>query len=316
MVAYSLPIAAAMFLFAGELGPDRIWNDSTGIYSTQAALVSFDSDTAVLRKTSGGLVAVPLDRLSLADQQYVRSQSAPGERTFILRDGSKLPGRVLDYVQKKVAIQRQYGKIFVDGEPYEFLSTPQLNVVYRLIERQYKTRINSLADFRQWVMQQRGLARELDFTGVLFARASGETLPVPFFLFSVPDQEFLLAGLQKQFALDSALAQTSGRSESSYPPPPKPVEVGVDLAYQWRVALTPKAGTRGLLPMVVMATGRTSADATAQAVAAYRNYNVAAVAAMQPSTGVAVVDDSRLIPFQRHSPRVATGAAGISIRLR
>lgn len=298
MVATALQTVAALFLLTGDPGPDRMWKDSTGVYSTQAALVSLEGDRALLRKTSGALIEVPLERLSAGDQQYVRSLSAPGVRTFILTDGMKVSGRVMDYAQKKITIQRQYGKILVDGAPYEQLSTAQLNMVRRLIEHQYKIRINSLAEFRDWVVQQRGTVRELDFNGVLMSMAGGQTLPVPFFLFSSADQEALLTSVERQLALDNMMTGPGSRSAATYPAPTKPpVETGVDLAYQWRVALRPREGTRGLRPMVVLAAGRTSSEAVAQALATHPGYDVAAVAAMQPSLDFGSAGGGPFIPL-------------------
>ncbi len=51
--------------------PLRLWTDATGKYQVRAALVDSDSGQVQLRKPDGKIVPVPIDKLSLADQQYV-----------------------------------------------------------------------------------------------------------------------------------------------------------------------------------------------------------------------------------------------------
>jgi len=48
------------------------WTDSTGKHTTRAELLSLASNTAELRKESGDIVAVPVDRLSEQDQLFAR----------------------------------------------------------------------------------------------------------------------------------------------------------------------------------------------------------------------------------------------------
>jgi len=50
---------------------ERNWSDSTGSYKVVAELVGVKNDSAILRKTDGEQVVVPLKRLSKDDQQFV-----------------------------------------------------------------------------------------------------------------------------------------------------------------------------------------------------------------------------------------------------
>ena len=50
----------------------RTWSDNTGRFRIEAALVEVTDDRVVLKKKDGSTVAVPLSRLSTADQQWVR----------------------------------------------------------------------------------------------------------------------------------------------------------------------------------------------------------------------------------------------------
>jgi hypothetical protein len=53
----------------------RIWTDDTGQHRTRATLIDFDQKAVVLRTEAGQQITVPLTRLSIEDQQYVRQQS-------------------------------------------------------------------------------------------------------------------------------------------------------------------------------------------------------------------------------------------------
>ena len=49
----------------------RKWTDKTGKFSVEADLVQVKGDKAILKKTNGKVIAVPLDRLSAADRRYL-----------------------------------------------------------------------------------------------------------------------------------------------------------------------------------------------------------------------------------------------------
>jgi sRNA-binding protein len=56
-------------------GALRLWADSTGRYQIEARFVSVNDGVARLQKANGSYVRVAVDRLSVADQRYVSSQS-------------------------------------------------------------------------------------------------------------------------------------------------------------------------------------------------------------------------------------------------
>lgn len=53
----------------------RTWRDATGQYSTEADLVFVTNSRVRLHKADGSIVDVPLNRLSNADQEFLRSLS-------------------------------------------------------------------------------------------------------------------------------------------------------------------------------------------------------------------------------------------------
>ncbi|MHB8901823.1 MAG: SHD1 domain-containing protein [Thermoguttaceae bacterium] len=54
----------------------RTWTDITGQFKVEGALVELRQGQVSLRSAEGGLVAVPLERLSAADQDYVKKAAA------------------------------------------------------------------------------------------------------------------------------------------------------------------------------------------------------------------------------------------------
>lgn len=58
----------------------RKWTDATGKYSVEAELVEFKDGKVHLRRADGQVVAVPLEKLSAADQAHVRQAAAGQEK--------------------------------------------------------------------------------------------------------------------------------------------------------------------------------------------------------------------------------------------
>jgi formylglycine-generating enzyme required for sulfatase activity len=55
----------------------RKWTESTGKYTVEAEFVDFKDGKVRLKKESGTVVAIPLERLSAADQEWVKQQEGP-----------------------------------------------------------------------------------------------------------------------------------------------------------------------------------------------------------------------------------------------
>jgi WD40 repeat protein len=60
----------------------REWSDSSGKFKVQAELVAVRSGKVILEKADGSVISVPLDRLSAADQEYLKSLDAPKPATL------------------------------------------------------------------------------------------------------------------------------------------------------------------------------------------------------------------------------------------
>ncbi len=61
----AFPLLAPLTAFA------RPWTDNTGTHEVEAELLAFDGTQAVLRKQSGVIITVPLEKLSEADRQFL-----------------------------------------------------------------------------------------------------------------------------------------------------------------------------------------------------------------------------------------------------
>jgi S1-C subfamily serine protease len=77
VVSIALVVTVALvFAATGHTGEMRTWKSATGTFSTDAELIEVTPDGSVrLKKKDGKEIKVPLDRLSAADQEFVRSQA-------------------------------------------------------------------------------------------------------------------------------------------------------------------------------------------------------------------------------------------------
>jgi len=101
----------------------REWTDSTGVFTVEAELVEVAGTTVRLKKPNGTIIAVPLGRLSAADQQYLKSlngrpdapkKSTPGAAEAAIETALSQPTQcdfietplsdVLDYLADRHAI--------------------------------------------------------------------------------------------------------------------------------------------------------------------------------------------------------------------
>lgn len=102
----------------------REWTDSTGVFTVEAELVEVAGTTVRLKKTDGTIIAVPIKRLSVADQQYLKSldkrapkakRSAPRAAEAAIETALTQPTQmdfietplrdVLEYLKNRHAIQ-------------------------------------------------------------------------------------------------------------------------------------------------------------------------------------------------------------------
>lgn len=301
---FALPaISVLLVLGAEKTVAERAWTDATGEYTTQAALVDFDTETVVLKKPSGRLIALPIAKLSKADQDFLRSQNAAevckshcaGNRTWTLRDGAKLAGRVVSYAPKKLVVQRRLGRVLINDKPYRDLPKDAQHVVRKFVEYNEKAPIPDHQALEKWATRLRGESQTFDLEGVILQADSGEMFAAPFFLFPEGCEKFLRSGYEEWLAAQSKAEKASEdelyrqrqaelflraraadyQRDQAMAGLVELTAVEAGLVDEWQVVLTPKPGVAGP-PITVVVPARNSSAARLGAVAHYPNYTAGA----------------------------------------
>ena len=114
LLQVTLVVAASWVVPQASDAEVRTWTDITGQHRIQAEYLDFRQGTVQLRKSDGQIIWAPLDKLSLADQEYVRRLLAgPGSVAtsdlIELLSGAKLEGRVTGRDAESVTIQTTMG---------------------------------------------------------------------------------------------------------------------------------------------------------------------------------------------------------------
>ena len=102
----------------------RPWTDSSGAYRVEAEFVDEAGGTVRLRRSDGRIVSLPLERLSAADQTYIRKRQASPEPlpensdlllpsqasvTIELVSGAKMTGRILAKDDQTLTVEADVG---------------------------------------------------------------------------------------------------------------------------------------------------------------------------------------------------------------
>jgi hypothetical protein len=186
----------------------RVWTDSTGRYELEAELVVSNDRTVVLQRADHELVAIPIEQLSEPDREYLKSteagdvarQASEEMQTWTLRDGTKLAGRVVDYANVDMTIQRRRGRIYVNDRVLDNLPEfyqqliPQIVAHFENLQRADRRALES------WLVRQRAQPRTFRLEGVVLEAENGDEYAVPFFLFSDEDLKLLRAGWNEWLA--------------------------------------------------------------------------------------------------------------------
>jgi hypothetical protein len=269
----------------------RMWTDATGHYTVNAELIGFDSDSVVLQREDHHLVQIEIAKLSAADQEYIKSKEAKAGmekmvdamQTWTTISGLKVEGRVVDYVQKEVTIQRRRGRLKVNDRVFDNLPPVYQTIVMRVVEHFEKTPIKDREALDAWSRTLRARPRTFSCEGVLFELANGDEYAIPFFLFADDDRAVLEASFAdwKQAQADEAeRAEASFRLQALAAARQHDREVTRQIAQMqlgltavvagvtslWEVTLYPGNGMNAP-PLFVMAEGRDSRTATLNALA-------------------------------------------------
>jgi hypothetical protein len=300
IVVRCLGIGLLGFVLLAEAALAREWTDASGHFTLAADLVSATESLAVLKRADGSLVALPVEKLSKADREYLKSKEAQDSarksadqlQTWTLHSGVKLVGKVVDYGRKDVTIQRRRGRIYVNDRVFENLPELYQQIVPRIVGHFEKQPIESRANLESWVLQQRGQARTFTCEGVLLELENGDEYGVPFFLLSAADLKVLEPGWKEWAAIkDDAQKQADqqlllqSQAQQYQQDQKRNQQIALmqlelqafdaGLFSLWEVQLLPTAGGR---PFIAVVPGRNSEDAARTALTRNPGYSVGGIA--------------------------------------
>jgi hypothetical protein len=269
----------------------RLWRDDSGRYTLEANLLAFNENSVILQRPDHDLVAFPIEQLSRQDREYLQSkeadelsrQSIEGLQTWTLRNRAKVVGRVVDYAQGDMTIQRRRGRIYVSDRPLANLPEFYQRLVPKIVAHFEDLPRGDHESLEAWLSRQRGQRRTFSLEGVLLETENGDEYTLPFFLFADDEQKLLKSGYEGwatarngddfgalddlAFRLRSLAAARQRdrqvqREIAQLQLKMQAVQAG--LASLWEVTLFP-AGGRGGPPRWVVMPGRDSRQATAAA---------------------------------------------------
>ncbi len=200
-------VASILFLIANltAAAQARVWTDKTGLYTLEADLIGLDDEQVILQRTMDKeLGAFPLDDLSIADREYLKSKEAldlhtksiDAMQTWTSKDGLKVVGRVVDYAQRKITIQRRRGQIYINNMLLGNVPRVYQVMLPDVVGHFEKVDLADETAFIQWVNNLGGVAKTYDLEGVILELENGDEYGVPFFMFSEKDQAVLKGGWQ------------------------------------------------------------------------------------------------------------------------
>lgn len=193
----------------------RAWTDSTGVYRVEADLLGFNDTTVVLKKQNRQMVAVPIEKLSAADRDYLKSKegleqsrrSADAMQTWTMASGLKVVGRVVDYGRRDVTIQRRHGAIYVNDRRFDNLPKVWQKILPKVVSHFEKTPIDDKPALDSWMRELQGEQRTYTCEGVMLQLEDGDEYGVPFFFFAKQDLAVLQPGWARWLAADKNRAK-------------------------------------------------------------------------------------------------------------
>ncbi len=277
---FTLLLAAPGFAAARE------WTDSTGKYKTEADLIAYDDEQVVLKRQDKSMVALPLDKLSDADREYLtklqeeKPDAKKEMQTWTMRSGLKVVGRIVDYGRKDITIQRRRARTYVNDRQFSNLPEIYRKMIPKIVSHFENIDLKDDREFESWVLKLKGEPKTFTCEGVILELENGDEYGVPFFFFSDEDLSVLKPGweawaaahetpersddtglhveaLAEAYAHDRQANQQVAQMQLQL----QAVEAGVTA--MWEVMLYPQGVPRP--PQCVVVTGRDSRQAAANA---------------------------------------------------
>lgn len=276
----------------------RPWTDKSGEYEIDADLVSFDDEFVVLRRGDKELAAMEIASLSDADRDYLKSDEAKAEKAkhfdapqkWTLNNGQTIEGKIVDFANRSLTIDRRRGRIFVNDRLMNNLPEFYRQLVPQIVAHYEKLPAADGRALRAWLIAHGDKPHVFNVQGVVVEDASGDEFAVPFFLFSDADLKLLqpswdewldanskmdyeteddLGFLLRSFVAAREQDQEVNREIALMQLNMQAIEAGVTTL--WEVTLYPVVGNPRP-PLWVTATGRNNIEATNAALKANPGY--------------------------------------------
>ncbi|MGI9471007.1 MAG: SHD1 domain-containing protein [Rubripirellula sp.] len=195
-------VCCALLIAVAAPAEARIWKDSTGLYTLDADLVGFDRDTVVLQRQNKELGSIAIAQLCPEDQEYLKSKEAQEihsknletNQTWTLASGMQVLGKVVNYDQREVTVQRRRGRIYVGDTLYNNLPQIYQQMLLKVIAHEEAIPMPDRSALDLWVRSLRGQPKTFNLEGVVLELENGNEYAVPFFLFADKDQGLLKSG--------------------------------------------------------------------------------------------------------------------------
>ncbi len=298
-----LSVATLLLLGLGLTGlaTGREWTSKDGSYKIEADVVASNTTTVVLKRTTGQLVAIELAQLSVADNEYIRSQtvedaakkSADEMQTWTGVEGLKVRGKVLAFGKQEMKVQRKLGKVHIDDKAYSMIDPLHQVLLLKIFSHLEERKFENEAQLEEWAKSLGGKPKIYTLEGVLMELESGDKVSAPFFLFSSEDLKVLKPGwelwLEKQESEESqereslmmrsaAMAYQRDRAANQQIEVMKldMLAAATGIIAIWQVGLIPGPGVYGR-PMAVMVPAQNSEYAATLALQKNPGYTVLAV---------------------------------------
>jgi hypothetical protein len=294
-------VACATFAAAASA---REWSDATGKFKVKADLITFSDRLAVLQRGDKKLVAVPVDKLSKVDQEFIKTKEAEAQparesveqQTWTMRNGQKVVGRVVDYARKHLTIQRRRGTVYVNDRALRNLPDVYQKLLPRIVGHFENQKLDTPEALEKWSVSLKGEPREYDVEGVLMELENGDEVGVPFFFFSDEDLKVLQPGWDRWVAAEKkqqdradhalmlqaqAAAYQRDREANEQATMMKLEALAYLTGDLWEVRLIPQ-NPRVAMPLSVVVPARNSRAATEQALSKNPGYVAGPVSRISP----------------------------------
>jgi hypothetical protein len=140
-----------------------------------------------------------MEKLSAADREFLESTEADKAlgkfreplQTWTLKDGTKIVGKIVEYAERDITLQRRRGRIYVNDRLFDNLPEFYQQLLPKIVAHVERLQRNDRASLEAWLVRQRAQPRTIHLEGVILETENGDEYGIPFFMFSEDDLNLL-----------------------------------------------------------------------------------------------------------------------------